>query len=254
MKECKVVVLLAAFEVFFCSATRAEIVDYKDDYVSFSYDDEMIGEIGRTISAESNSLGYDFSSNVRKDDGSAWCNFSVTPNVYEFEGQDFGINFYEGKENEDDPSKILTKGNEMFSHIYMHKSENDECNAWARIFYDSFKVNDGIDVDNLEFQSDDNTVIFSNRILSDQGYTYCEKALEILNGYMDMSIDPDDASSEIKKLSDRVDSYCEDSDYYADSAIYSAIFLSHLNIDMGKDGKVQESIDELTQLMKNKPE
>ena len=236
------------------SPALAEIVDYTDDYVSFSYDDEMIGKIERDISAESNSLNYDLFARNRKEDGAAGCHFGITLNDYEVAGYDFGISSYEGKENEDNPSKILNKGSERFSHISLYESENEDYNAWARVFYDSFKVNGGINVDNLEFQSDDSTVVFSNEILSDQGYTYCEQALDILNGYMDMSIDPDDASSEIKKLSDRVDSYCEDSDYYADSAIYSAIFLSHLNIDMGKDGEVQESIDELNQLMMNKPE
>lgn len=254
MKKCKVVVLLAAFEVFFCSATRAEIVDYKDDYVSFSYDDEMIGEIERNIMEESNSIDYVISSGVRKEEGAAECYFGISLNEDVIGGHDYGLSLYEGKENDDNPSTILTKGTERFSHLSLYKSENDDYNTWARVVYDSFKVNDGFDVDNLEFQSDDNTVIFSNRILSDQGYTYCEKALEILNGYMDMSIDPDDASSEIKNLSDRVDSYCEDSDYFADLSIHSAIFLSHLDIDMKQDGKVKESIDELTQLMKNKPE
>ncbi len=250
----KILVISMLLSACLCSPVLAEIVDYTDDYVSFSYDDEMIGKIERDISAESNSLNYDLFARNRKEDGEAGCHFGITLNDYEVAGYDFGISSYEGKENEDNPSKILNKGSERFSHLSLYESENDDYNAWARVFFDSFKVNDDIDVDTLEFQSDDSTVIFSNEILSDQGYTYCEKALEILNGYMDMSIDPDDASSEIKKLSDRVDSYCKDSDHYADSAIYSAIFLSHLNIDMGKDGEVQESINELNQLMMNKPE
>ena len=250
----KILVISMLLSACLCSPALAEVVDYKDDYVSFSYDDEMIGEIERSISEESNSLNYNLHSRTLKEDGAAECYFGITRNDYEFEGHDLGISYYEGKENDDNPSKILTRGNEKFSHLTMRKSENDDYNAWASVFYDSFKVNDDIDVDNLNFQSNDDAIIFSNEILSDQGYTYCEKALEILNGYMDMSIDPDDASSEIKKLSDRVDSYCEDSDYYTDSAIYSAIFLSHLNIDMGKDGEIQKSIDTLNRLMKNKPE
>ena len=55
-------------------------------------------------------------------------------------------------------------------------------------------------------------------------------------------------------LSERVESYAEGSDNRYDKDVHSAIFLSDVHIGLKDDKSIQESINELKELLKNKPD
>lgn len=242
----KYLVSVAALSLVLVAPAAAQIVQYSDDYVSFSYDDETIGQIRRHTDAASDSFYYSLDSGYLKSNGSISCTIGVKPN-----DSMFGADFYQDTSDPNYPRKVVEESDTQFSYMSMGGDSEDPARIdQARIIYDSAEFN--VSLEDIDIKADEDELIFSNVILSDQGYTYAEEALNILKSYMDFSLSSRDAANQISELYDRLDNYVETSDYCFDYDVEQAIYLMDVNIGIKQDGEVQKAIEELNILLSNK--
>lgn len=238
MKD-RIIVTAAVLSLALAAPAAAEIVDYSDDYVSFSYDDEMIGEIWKFRLMEDSPLMYSFVSGIKKD-ALAECYFGVAKKE-----KDTSV-------EESENRKVLLETDDYCAYLHMSDDiEDDAFAAWAKVFFDSFSLS--ADMDTLLAGSSIDETVYLNVELSDQCRKYAEGALETLNGYMDMSVSEDDAVAAIEDLQSRIDSYVEESDYYFDSKLKNELFLTNLTLMQNDDGEIQKTIDELQKLIGEDP-
>lgn len=231
----KILVSAALLSMLLAAPAAGKIVEYSDDYVSFSYDDEMIGEIWKFRVREEYPLMYSLTSGIKKDT-LAECYFGVGK-------KERGVSI-----EESDNQKVLLETDDHYVYLYMPEDlEDNAFTDWAKLFFDSFSLS--ADMDSLLTGDYINETVYLNVELSDQCRKYAEEALKTLNGYMDMSISESDAVAAIDKLKTRIDSYVEESDYYYDSNLKNKLFMTSYHLTANEDGEIQKTIDTLKMLI-----
>ena len=253
----------------------AEIQTYSDDYISFEYDDEMLGEIIKRISydLDYDHIEYSVSTRIKSNQESGTTvRMMVTssPNIIESLFTEGDNDEYTITLESDDPltsridfkaenggtnfCKVLAKRNDQYVITIIATSELDsERYNVCKHIVDSVVVSDNfIENGYIPKDTDDSREteeIFYNLRLSEQGIKYAQAALDICNQYLDIEISGKEASDKIEELRNRVDSYKDSSDYYADSDIYYAIFNTNVEFLLGNDAKIIETRDELQRMV-----
>lgn len=238
----RIIVATTISALFLSYPICAEIVDYNDDYVSFSYDNDMSGTLYSHLSE--NSVGYLLICADKTSDGHAQCAISIHKKHDEFD-QDL----YE-KMLKDSPSDyVIIQDDDVFSYIsWLSDSDDEDINSWVDLFRESISISD--DIDDIEASEEiEYSDIFSNYHYSDQVYAYAQKALDILNGYMDMTLQKEDAVKQIGDLYSRVESYVENSEYYFDGDLKNALYFTDKYIESGDDGEIVKAINELQRIL-----
>ena len=227
-------------------SVSAQIFDYSDDYVSFSYDDEMLGKISiMTHYGNDHYIEYDFSFADRTEDPVSFCMLCL-----QNKDENYDESQYEpvlsGKNGRD--INIIQNDDDFL--VFTSKTSNLDNSPYQKyidIIFDSLSFSDFDSIDSSLVSDGD---VFVNINISDQATIYAKAGIDILNGYMKMEIGPDDASDQINELITRIENYLDgDTEYYFDREIKYPFSLVDLYLSSGKDDKILEVVHELEDLI-----
>lgn len=264
------------------TAEESEIATYSDEYVSFDYIKGVNCDISYSYTDYDNILAYSCSTAMTDDDKNISVRISIR-NIKDYETSN-KIEAGEWKEHYFSESsdkhyirEVVSSGdfpevkltytdpddridyvkligyteNDFVVARFVFDGEDSEKSELCRKIYDSVKVTDFY-LDNGYMNTDDRVVIeriYSNIVLSEQGKKYAEAAIGILEGYLSFEIDADEASKQIDEVRNRSESFSQTSDYLYDSRIDSELYVTSLDIDMGNDGNVSKTLQELKTLI-----
>ena len=255
----------------------AEVQTYSDDYISFEYDDEMIGSIEKhsMLNAEYFTIQYYMNTSIKKDDATDnYACITITSNEQRIKNsksdgetemtvrtlisEDPITTQIEYKDDSGIISidKIVAERPDqcVISSISSNDNESKEY-SYCKLFADSAAVSDkfnekGYDysdpVDDTEIESE---YIFLNKRYSEQAIIYAQKAIDTCNQYLNMEISGKDASDIFEELAMRTDSYKDESEYSSDSDVYDAIFLKDFCFITGEDSEIIKTLDLLQMIV-----
>lgn len=253
------------------------IVSYSDEYVSFDYDTDIYCELDNYYF--NGALTYFYSTNMKTDDpynyayislididkyeenndlqSGEWTNHyfsNVTTEhfsqkiISDNDALEIETIFNNGKSVR--YSKLLGFNSESFAVAqYSIEAPGSDTEIVCKKIYDSACITDIYS--NGKYSPDDTiepSTIFSNILLSEQGLNYVNAAIDVLEQYLSFQMDSDEASKQIEAIKDRSDDYAETSDYIYDSRLSTKLYVTSLSIDMGSDGAIAETLEELKQL------
>ena len=224
----------------------AEVKEYSDDYVSFSYNDEMPGEISIINSEEnSHSIHYSFTCADNTANGNIVYDLSIIEKNEDFDQEFYDTLFEIGKveaiKHQDDDLVLCYS-------TFSNNTEDPELIKYWDDFQESLTVADNLK--SVDSSGIDSQNLVSNVHLSDQALVYAQAALDILNGYMSMDLDPEDASEQAEKLQERIENFLDGtgSSYY-DYKIRFPLYNMDYYLKYGHDDIVSESIQELKEIL-----
>ena len=246
MKIKLLIVIVIAIAI--TSPVHGTIREYSDEYVSFSYDDEMPGELYVSTSDYSSpSVHYYL--------------HCINPEENEDEQITCFLTLIKKDENFDQDTYDTLLETGVSDHTIYQNDDNALCYLSTRIgssdpafieslevFRNSLIVQENIESVDVSKIKPRNLVL--NVKLSDQALVYAQAALDILSGYMNMDIEPDEAAAQIEKLHDRIENYLDGNTcFYYDYKVEIPLSSMDFYIKFGHDDIVSETILELEELL-----
>lgn len=253
----------------------AEIQTYSDDYISFEYDDEMIGEIAKRIEYE---YDYDYieyyvRTMIRsKQEKGTVAKILITSSpttvdvlFTEEDTEDYTVTLESDdpltskkefrKENEGTNfNKVLAQHGDQYvisiistNEIGSERYNNCKNIVDSVVVSNNFIENGYIPKDTQEKYEEEE--ILYNKRFSEQGIKYAQAIIDVCNKYMDMEIGGKEASDTIEELRNRLESYKDVSEYFSDSDIYWEIFNANYYFSTGKDAKIIQIIDKMQEII-----
>ena len=246
----------------------AEIKTYSDEYVTFQYDDEMVGVVSKTH--RNDFLSYMVSSKYKVGDPTsvaAYVEFCKVPSLIDTfldptgtdnihveivseENYDRDLSYADGDVTTTS-HQHLDVLNDTDSIIYSltSNSEDSPNYEYVQMLLDTVTIADewkeSLTIPKPESEYGDVDIIFKNVKYSEQAIKYAEAALEIYTQYFDMKMDGEEAAKKIEELENRTKSYKDTSEYAYDSDVFYAIFLDSSSFRNGKDADLMESKEKL---------
>ena len=133
---------------------------------------------------------------------------------------------------------------------YQPSSEFPDQDVFFKEMYDSIQISDSFLSDGYSPSDEwDSTDILLNVVYSDQALNYAKELVRIGKGYLDFSIQSDDAYNQVKEVYDRFASYCETSEYMYDSKLRHAAFGIDSKISSKNDSDVINIVRDLQDLI-----
>lgn len=238
--------LITLFSALLSVHASAQIVDYSDEYVSFSYDDEMLGKIHISTRYDNDHyIEYDFDFADKSEDPISHYALYLQNKDENYDEAQYG-NLLNGKLGRE---PIFFQNDEKVL-IFCSMSSNTDASPFKQyidIVFDSLVVPEVDSVDSSKITSGD---IFMNVNISDQASVYAQTGVDILNKYMKMELSPDEAADQISTLVTRIDNYLKnDTEYYFDREIKYPFSLVDLYLSGGKDDEIINTINKLESLI-----
>lgn len=247
----------------------AEIQTYLDSYVSFQYDDEMIGEISKTETGDPVYVMYEVNTSIKKNDPDVnYANLTISTNPYiinsitdEFENQkrtiisedplQVSIEYLDHPGTQTIVTVIGTHEDQAVTTSITSNNRESKNYEYCKQFIDSITLSELFNYEGYFFitkETGDSIMIsdiFNNKRYSEQAILYAQKALDTCNQYLAMEISGEEAAKVFDELERRTKSYKDTSEYSSDSDVYFAVFLKSSSFKRGDDAKVMEIRDKL---------
>lgn len=242
----KILVTAAVLSLALAAPAAAEIVEYSDEFVSFSYDTDMPGEVSVHSFGDEHAVNYSFT-----------CAGNTSPDhvvytlVINEKTDDFDQQFYDGlfESARVEINKIQDDDHILCYTTWKCETDDPALLTYSDAFLDSISIKEDLSsVDAAKVESQD---LVSNAQLSDQAVTYAQSALDLLNKYMSMELDPADAAEQAEQLQTRIENYLDGDSYgYYDSQIKYAFFNMDFYLKYGHDDVVAQSIRDLEDILR----
>ena len=253
----------------------AQTATYSNDFFSFDYDTDV--EITFNVSVLG-SINLYYSFQLPKKDSSYFRGVSIRisetenatellqPLLEEEDGDNYARKILSKNEvywiSKDESEAIdeyrkffIANNNNQYVIVSYLINQDERINDFFKTVYDSFTISDSF-IENGYSIPDDyyGETLFGTPVYSEQAHLYAIGALDIFNQYFSMKIDGTEASRQIKSLYNRIESYLEVSEYYADSDLKQTLYLTDLSFSMGSDGRLYEKKKELENIVNAKYE